>query len=659
MKQVLLIIVLLTSVFYTLAGTCAPDEDNNPATATAEPPVSRLWNLQDADILSIINEVSLETGKNFVVDPRVSGKITLVSSKPIKNDEVYAVFLSILESLGYSAIPSGNVVKIVPNMESAEMATRVASARYPGRGSEVVVRVIPLQHIAAAQLIPIIRPMLPQWSNLSVYTPGNVLILTGRAANLQRILDVVKNVDKESGNDIDIVPLRHAAAAQVAVVLSNLQNASRANGEASQITVAADERSNSILLSGNRTARIRTRQLILQLDSRKKGTQGNTEVIYLRYLQAKVFAPILGKIANNILTSTIPNGPNAPVATAVATINNLPSGGTIKSKDLPENLTNIQAEPSTNALIITAPPMLMTSLRTIVEKLDIRPAQVLIESILVEIDQSDLKQLGIQWGGRVNPNNPNQPNPAGPGFAPFGNGTVGIIPGQQIQAVLSILQQTTNVNILSTPSVVVLDNQPATLKVGQDVPTQSGSYATTGGANTVTPFNTTAYRQVVLGLQVKPQINLGNSVRLTIKLKNDTLQNPANPGLTPLINISEITNSVIVNNKDILVIGGLVSSTISHNIDKIPILGDIPLLGNLFKRKAHTLQKKNLVVFIKSIILHNGVEATAITHTKYDLARQEQIDWPKDISQPGRQKLENIIPPWKNSIVLPKPFGEH
>lgn len=201
MKRFLLIIVLLSSVLFTLDSISAPDDTLKTAPESnrqlTQPSSSRLWNLQDADILSIINEVSLETGKNFVVDPRVSGKITLISSKPIKTGEVYAVFLSILESLGYSAIPSGDIVKIIPNMESAEMATRVASKRSPGNGGEVVVRVMPLEHVSAAQLIPIIRPMLPQWSNLSVYTPGNVLILTGRAANLQRILNVIKSVDKD------------------------------------------------------------------------------------------------------------------------------------------------------------------------------------------------------------------------------------------------------------------------------------------------------------------------------------------------------------------------------------------------------------------------------------------------------------------------------
>lgn len=660
-KLALSIIVLLSSAFCMFSSIAAEVKTAPTAVApvevavteptqppTAEQDSGRIWNLQDADIISVINEVANETGKNFVIDPRVNGKITLISSKPIKKGDVYDVFLSILGLLGYSAIPSGDVIKIVPNMESGEMATRVATSVTPGNGDEVVVRVIPIEHVSATQLIPIIRPMLPQWSNISVYTPGNVIIIIGRANNMNRILDVVRAIDKSSTNDIDVVSLRQSSASQMATVLSNLQNAGRATGETPQVSIAADERSNSILLGGNKAARSHMRELIAELDAPSRSAQGNTDVIYLRYQQAKTLAPILGKIAQNILSSS--NNP----AVAPPTGSSTPAG--TKNKDIPENLTSIQAEPSTNAIIITAPPVLMKSLKAIVEKLDIRPAQVLIEGIIVEIDQEDLKNLGIQWGalisdGTILP-------PANSGFQPFGEGTMGIIPGQQIQAVLSILQNTTNANVLATPSVVVLDNHQALLEVGQDVPIQTGSYATTGNATTATPFNTTGYKQVVLGLQVTPQINLGSSVRLGIKLRNDTLQNPSNPGLTPLINVSRINNSVIVNSCDILVIGGLIRNNISSSVDKVPLLGDIPIVGTAFKHNTQRLEKKNLVVFIKPIILHTGAESNEITHTKYDLTRNAQINWPVDLSEPGQQKLENILPRWKNNVVLPKPFED-
>lgn len=651
MKRVfLLLLIAIIPIFNSsLAETATID------IATQKSKSSRLWNLQDADILSIINEVSVETGKNFVIDPRVSGKISLISSKPINPKEVYQLFLSILELLGYSAIPSGNIVKIVPNVESAEQATKVANRLAPGKGDEVVVRVFPLRNIVASQLIPIIRPLLPQWSNVSAYAPGNVLIVLGRADNLKRIADIINDVDKASNNDVDIIRLKHTSASQLAVVLTNLQNASRSTGDTPQVSIAPDERSNSLLISGNRTARLRTRLLVSQLDIRAAGTQGNTQVIYLKYLQAKDFAPILGKIAENITDK----GSNSQSKSQQIKVN-YPNSSKVSSskKTTPENTTSIQAEPNTNAIIITAPTQMMKSLKGIINKLDIRPAQVLVEGIIVEIGQDDTKNLGIQWGSLAS-SAEEASEVAQAGFMPLGLGSVGIIPSTQIRSILGILQQKSSVNILSTPSVVVLDNQKATLSVGTQVTDQTGSYATTGSSSTVTPFNTFNRLNVELKLEVTPQINLGDAVRLKIVLKNDSLKNPENPGLNPTVNTSQIANSVIVNSKDILVLGGLISNNITESIESIPILGDIPAVGRLFRHKTRRLEKKNLMVFIKPIIIHDRRDAEAITHTKYDLSRETQIKWPEDLSEPGKQKLDNVLQPWKENTKLPKPFDDN
>ena len=622
-------------------------------TAPTQTKNGRLWNLQDADILSVINEVSLETGKNFVVDPRVNGKISLISSKPLKPDQVYDVFLSVLGILGYSAIPNGSVVKIIPNMESGESATRIANSQSPGKGDEVVVRVIPLENVSANQIIPTIRPMLPQWGNVSSYTPGNVIILLGRAGNLNRIIDVIRNIDKATNSTIDVIPLHRASAAQVATVLTNLQNAGRATGDIPQVSIAADERTNSILLGGNGAARSHMRFLLSQLDTPSSGSQGNTDVIYLKYLQAKTFAPTLGKIAQNILgkdSSDKDSGSTAPITT---------TANTATKTKTPENTTNIQAEPSTNALIITAPPSIMRALRTIVTKLDIRPAQVLVEAVIVEINETDLKNLGIQWGSRPGTDAIDKSTIGAAeniSFPPIGAGTYGIIPGEDIRAVLSALENKTGVNILSTPSVVVLDNHKATLSVGQNIAEQNGAYSTTGTTATVTPFNTFDRKDVVLKLIVAPQINLGNSVRMSISLSNDTLQNPQNPGLNPAINTSKIQNSVIINSKDILVLGGLVSNSLVETVDKVPILGDVPLLGVLFRHSNREYEKKNLIVFIKPIILYNEEESENITITKYNTARNLQINQTEALTHNSNPRTENIIPLWKNTLTLPKPF---
>ncbi len=640
----------------TSLDDAAPIQQDKPS--THEETASRVWNLQDADILSVINEVSQETGKNFVVDPRVNGKMSLISSKPLKKNEVYDVFLSVLSLLGYSAIPSGDVVKIVPNMESGEQATRVANKGAPGHGDEVVVRVIPLENVSATQLIPVIRPLLPQWSNISSYTPGNVLILLGRAANLSRILTIIQDVDKAANSSIQLIPLKHASATQVAAVLNNLQTAARAAGEAPVVSVAVDDRSNSILLSGTKAMRLRMRVLISQLDSPAATPAGNTEVIYLRYLEAKNLAPLLGKIANNILGKD--SGAHFDASTAINTAAN-DKGGDAKSapREVP-NFSNIQAEPNTNAIIITAPPALMTAMKNVIARLDIRPAQVLVEGIIAEVDESDLTSLGIQWGSVNSAGNVSAANNTLQGsvtsFPNFGAGVVGIMPSVQIRAVLSVLENLNGVDILSTPSIMVLDNQKATIEIGQDVPFQTGSYATTGSSNTVTPFTTIDQKAVTLKLDVVPQINLGKSVRLKLNLKNDTLQNPLNPGLNPIINTSKIANSVIINSDDVLVLGGLISHTNNENINKVPILGDLPIIGKLFQQRTSNQQKKNLMVFIKPIIVNNSDDSLTISQLKYSATRVIQANYTEDLINVGKDPLHPMLPPWRNSKDLPRPF---
>ena len=616
--------------------------------------MARLWNLQDADILSVINEVSQETGKNFVVDPRVNGKITLISSKPLRQGEVYQVFLSVLGLLGYSAIPDGNVVKIIPNMESGEQATSVASNQIPGRGEEVVVRVIPLENVAATQLIPVLRPMLPQWSNISSYTPGNVLILLGRASNLERIMHVIRDVDRAANSAIQLIPLRHASASQVATVLTNLQSAARGAGESPAVSIAVDERSNSILLGGPKAMRLRMRVLISQLDSPAATASGNTEVIYLRYLEAKKFAPLLGKIASNIQGK---DNSHYDASTSVTSSSNATTASTT-TKDVVINQSNIQAEPNSNAIIITAPPALMTALKSVIAKLDIRPAQVLVEAIIVQVNESLLNNLGIQWGSVMPGGNVQIPAGGSPtSFPNFGAGTVGIIPHVRIAAILNALQNLNGVNILSTPQIVVLDNQKATIEIGQMVPVQTGSYATpTGSASGAPlPFNTNDYKNVTLKLDVVPQINLRTSIRLKLNLKNDTLQNPQNPGLTPLINTSKITNMVIVNSEDVLVLGGLISDTNNENLNNVPILSQVPILGQLFKQKTTSRSKQNLLVFIKPIIMGNSDDAMTISHMKYSMGQQIEANYKDDLLTIGSSPLD-VLPPWENGKELPRPF---
>ncbi len=395
------------------------------------------------------------------------------------------------------------------------------------------------------------------------------------------------------------------------------------------------------------------RFLIEHLDTPSGGVQGNTEVVYLRYLQAAKFAPLLGKIAQNMMGKT--TGSSSDVSSNLPSANNAPGTGKDKT---PENTTSIQAEPNTNAIIITAPPSMMTALNSVVAKLDIRPAQVLVEGIIVEVNEGSLKALGIKWGSLVG--SATIPTPSLPSDFPVpGAGNIGIIPNTSLVAILSFLQTQSGTNILSTPSIAVLDNQKAVLEIGQEVPFQTGSYATTGSTSTVTPFNTFETKPVTLKLQVIPQINLGNAVRLLINLKNDSLQNPNSPGLTPTINTSNIQNAVIINSQDVLVLGGLISDTVVENTNKVPFLGDVPVVGKLlFQEKSRQVQKKNLLVFIKPTILRNPDDASNITITKYQNIRDVQLNYPRDQAK-LQEKAPFVLTPLNRSANLPKPFEEY
>jgi len=296
----------------------------------------------------------------------------------------------------------------------------------------------------------------------------------------------------------------------------------------------------------------------------------------------------------------------------------------------------------------------MKSINSIIASLDVRPAQVLVEGIIVEIDQTDLNSLGIKWGSKITKDDINSLPIAG--FPGLGANVFGIIPSSQFKAVLTALQSKTGVNILSTPSVIVLDNHKAVLEVGEEVPEQTGTYVTSGSKDPGNPFNTIGRKNVTLKLTVNPQINLGTAVRLKIDLKNDSLRNPDDPGLNPLVNKSEIHNSVIISSGDVVVLGGLMSNKVRDQTDQVPILGDIPIIGNLFKHRSRVLEKKNLMVFLKPTIMHNSEDALSLTHVKYDLTRTAQINWPVDLSNPSEQKRQNILPLWKNNVELPKPF---
>jgi general secretion pathway protein D len=642
----------------------------------------RLWNLQQADIRSVINEIAKETGKNFVIDPRVQGKISIISGHEINADELYQVFLSMLQISGFAAVPSGDVIKILPNIEARSQAGDWRSMTGEGKGDEMIVEVVPVKYVPAEQLVPVLRPLMPQWSNVSAYGPSNALILSGRADNIHRLAYIIKKVDDSSANGIDIVPLNNALAMDVVSTVKNLLDNQKSRNYQRPTMIAADDKSNTVLISGTKTDRLRIRILINELDQTNSRGAGNTEVVYLKYLRAQDLIPILAGVAKANFSGSVGTTigtVSAPQLDSSTPSNSLDSSGASGAQDTPQppapqNIdmggvapntqassnssdgdkkpkVEIIAEPNTNSIIISAPNSVMQVLRRIIAKLDARPAQVLIEALIVEIDENDIQQLGIEWG---TVSNTDGNSIFKQGFAIINSHTN----LSQFQAQIYALITNQRANILSTPSVVVLDNHQAKILVGKEVSIQDSSYpGNSGGAGTTNPYNTFTRQKVALHLYVRPQISHDNNIQLQIDHGNDTLADPADAlSGRPVLNISNILTSVMINSGDILVLGGLVQNGLQTKGVKLPILGDLPGVASLFQNNKRTRSKKVLMVFLRPKIITDNSSSLQITGSKYFPAREEQLKWVR--KEPYNESNNTILLRDLQKTKIPTPFDK-
>ncbi|WP_454782577.1 GspD family T2SS secretin variant LspD [Legionella sp. WA2022007384] len=672
-----------------------PSESPDNPTET-QPQNGKLWNLRNADIRAVIAEVSRVTGKNFVIDPRVQGKISIVSSTPMNNNELYQVFLSVLQVSGYAAIPSGAIIKIIPNIDAKTQSPDILSGiKHPPRGDDMMVAVVPVHYVPSEQLVPVLRPLMPQWSSISAYAPSNMLILSGRANNIRSLADIIKQVDNSSANGIDIVHLRHSLAMDIAATLKDLvKTQPNMGGTRTQLTIAADDRSNSLLVSGSKTDRIRLRMLILKLDKENsEGLNSNTQVVYLNYLRAEDLVPILagiaqanfsgnvgttiGTITRPILDSTNPasnlaSNSNEQGSTATSTSlystgsgsggsSSLTASGatanttttTTQNEGTTKPTVQIIAEPNTNSIILNAPASVIRILKRVIAQLDIKPAQLLIEALVAEINQSDINDLGIEWGSDQQTG---RPETFRPGFAIINSSTR----LDDFQAQIYALARENKANILSTPSVVVLDNRQAKILVGKQVSIASTTQpANAGGTtNNGVPFTTFDRVNVALHLYVRPQITRGNGIQLQIDQGNDTLDPPvvAPNSTTPTFRISSIVTSVHVESGDIVVLGGLTQDSLGNDNNRLPVLGDIPGVGRLFKRNINSREKRVLMVFIKPIILRNERDSMHMTSEKYNNVRQFELDWLKSQDAFVQSNNATVLPALKRA-ELPKPFN--
>ena len=595
-------------------------------------------NFSNADLLAVINSVSQITGKNFIIDPRVKGKVTVISAKPLNEDEVYNVFLSILQVHGFATVPTENAIKIIPDAAAKQNASPFASQEGEPN-DQLITRVLKINYINAAQLVPILRPLVAQQGHLAAYATTNVLIISDRASNIKRIDRIIAEMDRKSDSEIEIVKLEHAFAAEVVRLLASL-NASvagqnkPANG---QVRFTADERTNTIILSGEKSKRLRYRAIIADLDAQVQGT-GNTHVIYLRYAAAKNIADILGRVAEEIIKGEAMNAANS------------------KTGINPDSIS-IQADETSNALVITAPASVFPSLRSVIQQLDIRRAQVHIEAIIAEVLLDTASELGVQWiidgtndgnailtsrfsdtGLPIDGINPDEPSvPDGLSLLLGRLGDTGI----NFATLIRALAGNSESNLLSTPSLVTLDNEEAEIIVGQNIPIITGQATTSASGSLNNPFQTIERQDIGVSLKVKPQINEGNTITMVIEQEVSTI-NPASLIATDIItNKRQIKATVQLEDGELLVLGGLIDDKVVEEVSKVPGLGDIPGIGALFRSTKKENKKQNLLVFLRATIIKDPDIARSLSHRKYNWMRDAQL---QNIKEKGTKDRAVLIP---------------
>jgi len=644
-----------------------------PAASPAQTQGAITPNYKDADLGQIIEAVSAVTGKNFIVDPRVRAQVTMLSSSPMSPDAFYEAFLSILQVHGFVAVPAGDVIKIIPDANARQVPANDLPSRVSSESDEIVTQVVAVKNVSAAQLVPILRPLIPQYGHLAAYPASNMLIISDRASNVNRIQRIIQRIDQTGDENIDVIPMQHASAVEVVRIVNNLYTAAGAEGAGvPSVKMVADERTNSVLVSGESSQRLRIKTLVTHLDTPLEAG-GDTQVRYLRYADAEKIAQKLREQIQGIVASAVPSAAGGAPGGAPPMVTS--AGGGDKS-------ITIWAEPETNALVVTAPPKVMRSVMAIVDRLDIRRAQVLVESILVEMSADKAMDLGINWligdtdqdgitvpaGGFVQPVDGTgigqiiqgildpESIPGLPSGLTVGLGEL-VTNGTSWAALIRAIGGIGNTNIIATPSVVTLDNEEAEIKIAQEVPFVTGQYTNQGvGGVTgvVNPFTTIQREEVGNILKITPQINEGNSVILKISQEASSIAASSQQVSTNdlITNKRTITTKVLVEDGGIIVLGGLISDEVRESKSQVPFLGSIPILGELFKTRSVDKVKTNLMVFIRPRILRDGIDAAIETNAKYNYIRDQQLKYNngKVTLMPGERQptlppLEQLVPP--------------
>ncbi|MEK9592304.1 MAG: type II secretion system secretin GspD [Luminiphilus sp.] len=618
-------------------------------------------NLKDTDIQEFIKFVADVTETTMVIDPNVKGKVRVISSKPVTQAELYDLFLSILDVQGYTAVRSGKVIRIVPAKDARSSPVPIMADQSAVGSDEYVTQVIRLDNISAAKLIPVLRPLVPQQAHMAAYAPSNAIIISDIRSNIGRIVEIIERMDRSAVQTTEIIRLKYGVAEDVVTMLNTLEKSRQGEGAEAdkEAVLVADKRTNSVVVTADELTVDRIRKLVSYLDTPLEQS-GNVRVIYLEYADAMEVAEVLTRVVQNI--------------------SRLEEGGSNRRQGNSDS--TIEADEGTNSLIITADTDEMAALEAVIARLDIRRAQVLIEAIIVEMDVTEGQELGLQWlfsndsgmfGSNISAGEAQRQRNQGiadallpdDGSENIGTravaGALSQVPGTTLgwgvvdedltmTVILNALESDANSNILSTPSLLTLDNEEAYITVGQQVPFVTGSYTNTGTGNGAqNPFQTIERQSVGVTLKVTPQINEGDAVVLDIVQEVSSVA-PSLLASDLITNERKIETMVLANDNDIVVLGGLVRDEVTDQTQGVPVLSDIPLLGRLFRNDSVSVTKSNLLVFIRPTIIRDDEDLAGATAEKYRYIREEQIER----RERGLMFLDDgnlpVLPTWEEQI---------
>lgn len=573
--------------------------------------------LDNADVRDLIRWAQDVTDKSIIVHPNVKGKVTVMAGDPMTRGEAYQVFLSVLQVHGFATVEGDNSLKIIPDALAKQSSVPLIDKQHQSGQEDVVVRILKVRNVSATQLVNLLRPLVPQVGHLAAYPATNALIIADRASNIGKVMEIVTRLDKVGVVDIELLPLEFASAKEVLGVINKLLPKAQGKGAegGSGLQLAVDERSNSLLLTGDPATRQQIRKLVKRLDQPLSG-EGNTQVFHLNYANAKDLVEVLESVSGSVQKNE-------------------------KDQGTADIEVSIKANEALNALIVTAPPSILNTMKGVIAKLDVRRPQVLVEALIVEVNEDLGHDFGVEWSTDSNANVRGgfsafptlTSRPDLPPNLTFNSGfNLGYFRGGELRALINALATESQANILSTPTIMALDNEEASILVGQNVPFITGSEAREGDD----PFQTIERQDVGITLKVKPRINRDNSVTLDIEQSVESVTESAEAS-DIITNKREIKTRVLIGHNETLVLGGLIRDEVEEAEKKVPFLGDIPVMGRLFKSTSTNTVKRNLMVFIHPTILAEANSGYELTRERYYDMQNRQRDF--------RQKIETYFVP--------------